>query len=120
MFRLSKEQKVALSQSLLILVLLAVSKSATIHNDANGNFRSVIQKPLPSFAQMSQKEVWHQCDLSDTPAKIDYRMESNKGFDRHQEAPPGTVIPKFHPRIVFIFRRLTVFCNRLIVDQKVI
>ena len=104
----------------MILVLLAVSQSATIHNEANGNFRSVIQKPLPSFAQMSQKEVWHQCDLSDTPAKIDYRMESKKGFDRHQEAPPGMVIPKFRPRIVFIFRRLTVFCNHLIVDQKVI
>ena len=80
----------------MILVLTAESQSATIHNKANSNFRSVIQKPLLSLAQVSQKEVWHQSDLSDAPAKIDYRMESTKGFDRYQEAPPVIVMPKFH------------------------
>ena len=90
-----KKKEVALSQSLLILVLIAVPLTATFHPDANGNFRSVIQKPLPSFAQVSQKKVWHQCDVSDTPAKIDYRMESTEGFDQYQEAPPGMEMPKF-------------------------
>ena len=56
--RYPKNKEVALSQSLLILVLIAVPLSATFHTDANGNFRSVIQKPLPSFAQVSQKKVW--------------------------------------------------------------
>ena len=93
--RYPKNKEVALSQSLLILVLIAVPLSATFHTDANGNFRSVIQKPLPSFAQVSQKKVWHQCNLSDTPAKIDYRMESTEGFDQYQEAPPGMEMPKF-------------------------
>ena len=55
--RYPKNKEVALSQSLLILVLIAVSLSATSHTDANGNFSSVIQKPLPSFAQVSQKKV---------------------------------------------------------------
>ena len=84
--RYPKNKEVALSQSLLILVLIAVSLSATFHTDANGNFRSVIQKPPPSFAQVSQKKVWHQGDLSDTPAKTDHRIESNEGFDQYQEA----------------------------------
>ena len=65
--RYPKNKEVALSQSLLILVLIAVPLSATFHTDASGDFRSVIQKPLPSFSQVSQKKVWHQCDLSDTP-----------------------------------------------------
>ena len=39
----------------MISVLITVPQSATVHNDANDNFRSVIQKPLPSFAQMSQR-----------------------------------------------------------------
>ena len=55
--RYPKNKEVALSQSLLILVLIAVSLSSTFHTDANGNFSSVIQKPLPSFAQVSQKKV---------------------------------------------------------------
>ena len=63
--RYPKNKEVAISQSLLILVLIAVSLSATFHTDANGNFRSVIQKPPPSFAQVSQKKVWHQGDLSE-------------------------------------------------------
>ena len=94
--RSPKNKEVALSQSFLILVLTAESQSATIYNKANGNFRSVIQKPLLSLAQVSQKEVWHQGDLSDAPAKIDYRMEFTKGFHRYQEAPPVIVMPKFH------------------------
>ena len=93
--RYPKNKEVALSQSLLILVLIAVPLSATFHTDANGNFRSVIQKPLPSFAQVSQKKVWHPRDLSDTPAKIDYIMESTEGFDQYQEVPPGMEMPKF-------------------------
>ena len=93
--RSPNNKEVAISQSLLILVLIAVSLSATFHTDANGNFRSVIQKPPPSFAQVSQKKVWHQGDLSDAPAKIDYRMESNEGFDQYQEALPGMEMPKF-------------------------
>ena len=93
--RYPNNKEVALSQSLLILVLIAVSLSATFHTDANGNFRSLIQKPLPSFAQVSQKKVWHQGDLSDTPTKTDYRMESNEGFDQYQEASPGMEMPKF-------------------------
>ena len=44
---------------------------------------------LPSFTQVSQEKVWHQGDLSDAPAKNDYRMEYNEGFDQNQEAPPG-------------------------------
>ena len=54
-FSFFPKNKVALSQSFLISVLITVSQSATIHNDANDNFRSVIQRPLPSFAQMSQR-----------------------------------------------------------------
>ena len=46
--RYPKNKEVALNQSLLILVLIAVPLSATFHTDANGNFRSIIQKPLPS------------------------------------------------------------------------
>ena len=46
--RYPKNKEVALSQSLLILALIAVPLSATFHTDANGNFRSIIQKPLPS------------------------------------------------------------------------
>ena len=93
--RYPNNKEVALNQSLLILVLIAVPLSATFHTDANGIFRSAIQKPLLSFAQVSQKKVWHQCDLSDTPAKIDYRMESTEGLDQYQEAPPGMEMPKF-------------------------
>ena len=101
-------------QSLLILVLIAVSLSATFHTDANGNFSSVIKKPLPSFAQVSQKKVWHQGDLSDTPAKIDYRMESTEGFDQYQEAPPGIEMPKFmmHLRRLLILRPMTDLSNK--------
>ena len=112
--RYPKKKEVALSQSLLILVLIAVPLPATFHTDANGNFRSVIQKPLPSFAQVSQKKVWHQCDLSDTPAKIDYRMESTKGFDQYQEAPPGMEMPKFmmHLRRLLILRPMTDLSNK--------
>ena len=43
-----------------------------------------------------KRRFWHQGDLSDAPAKIDYRMESTKGFDRYREAPPVMVMPKFH------------------------
>ena len=112
--RYPKNKEVALSQSLLILVLIAVSLSATFHTDANGNFSSVIQKPLPSFAQVSQKKVWHQGDLSDTPAKIDYRMESTEGFDQYQEAPPGMEMPKFmmHLRRLLILRPMTDLSNK--------
>ena len=101
-------------QSLLILVLIAVSLSATFHTDANGNFSSVIQKPLPSFTQVSQKKVWHQGDLSDTPAKTDYRMESTEGFDQYQEAPPGIEMPKFmmHLRRLLILRPMTDLSNK--------
>ena len=111
--RYPKNKEVAISQSLLILVLIAVSLSVTFHTDANGNFRSVIQKPPPSFAQVSQKKVWHQGDLSDTPAKTDYRMESNEGFDQYQEAPPGMEMPKFmmHLRRLLILRPMTDFSN---------
>ena len=111
--RSPNNKEVALSQSLLILVLIAVSLSATFHTDANGNFRSVIQKPPPSFAQVSQKKVWHQGDLSNTPAKIDYRMESNEGFDQYKEAPPGMEMPKFmmHLRRLLILRPMTDFSN---------
>ena len=93
--RSPNNKETAISQSLLLLVLIAVSLSATFHTNANGNFRSVIQKPLTSFAQVSQKKVWHQGNFSDTPAKIDYRMESNEGFDQYQEALPGMEMPKF-------------------------
>ena len=112
--RYPKNKEVAISQSLLILVFIAVSLSATFHTDANGNFRSVIQKPPPSFAQVSQKKVWHQGDLSDTPAKTDYRMESNEGFDQYQEAPPGMEMPKFmmHLRRLLILRPMTDFSNK--------
>ena len=112
--RYPKNKEVALSQSLLILVLIAVSLSATFHTDANGNFSSVIQKPLPSFAQVSQKKVWHQGDLSDTPAKIDYRMESTEGFDQYQEAPPGMEMPKFmmHLKRLLILRPMTDLSNK--------
>ena len=111
--RSPNNKEVALSQSLLILVLIAVSLSATFHTDANGNFRSVIQKPPPSFAQVSQKKVWHQGDLFDAPAKIDYRMESNEGFDQYKEAPPGMEMPKFmmHLRRLLILRTMTDFSN---------
>ena len=111
--RSPNNKEVALSQSLLILVLIAVSLSATFHTDANGNFRSVIQKPPPSFAQVSQKKVWHQGDLFDAPAKIDYRMESNEGFDQYKEAPPGMEMPKFmmHLRRLLILRPMTDFSN---------
>ena len=111
--RSPNNKEVAISQSLLILVLIAVSLSATFHTDANGNFRSVIQKPPPSFAQVSQKKVWHQGDLSDIPAKTDYRMESNEGFDQYQEAPPGMEMPKFmmHLRRLLILRPMTDFSN---------
>ena len=81
-------------------MLIAVSLSATIHTDPNGNFRSVIQKPLPSFTQVSQEKVWHQGDLSDAPAKNDYRMEYNEGFDQNQEAPPGMEMWKFTNKYV--------------------
>ena len=77
-------------------MLITVSQSATIHNDANDNFRSVIQKTTTVLRTDVTKKVWHQGDLFDTSAKSDYRMESNKGFDRYQEAPPGIVMPKFH------------------------
>ena len=112
--RYPKNKEVAISQSLLILVFIAVSLSATFHTDANGNFRSVIQKPPPSFAQVSQKKVWHQGDLSDIPAKTDYRMESNEGFDQYQEAPPGMEMPKFmmHLRRLLILRPMTDFSNK--------
>ena len=112
--RYPKNKEVTLSQSLLLLVLIAVSLSATFHADRNGKFRSVIQNPLPSFAQVSQKRVWHQGDLSDTPAKIDYRMESNEGFDQNQEALPGMEIPKFmiHLRRLLILRPMTDFSNK--------
>ena len=111
--RYPKNKEVVISQSLLILVLIAVSLSATFHTDANGNFRSVIQKPPPSFAQVSQKKVWHQGDLSNTPAKTDYRMESNEGFDQYKEAPPGMEMPKFmmHLRRLLILRPMTDFSN---------
>ena len=111
--RYPKNKEVVISQSLLILVLIAVSLSATFHTDANGNFRSVIQKPPPSFAQVSQKKVWHQGDLSDTPAKTDYRMESNEGFDRYKEAPPGMEMPKFmmYLRRLLILRPMNDFSN---------
>ena len=113
-FRSPNNKEIAISQSLLILVLIAVSLSATFHTDANGNFRSVIQKPPPSFAQVSQKKVWHQGDLSDTPAKTDYRMESNEGFDQYQEAPPGMEMPKFmmHLKRLLILRPMTDFSNK--------
>ena len=112
--RYPKNKEVVISQSLLILVLIAVSLSATFHTDANGNFRSVIQKPPPSFAQVSQKKVWHQGDLSNTPAKTDYRMESNEGFDQYKEAPPGMEMPKFmmHLRRLLILRPMTDFSNK--------
>ena len=112
--RYPKNKEVALSQSLLILVLIAVSLSATFLTDANGNFSSVIQKPLPSFVQVSQKKVWHQGDLSDTPAKIDYRMESTEGFDQYQEAPPGMEMPKFmmHLRRLLILRPMIDLSNK--------
>ena len=108
--RYPKNKEVAL----LILVLIAVSLSATSHTNANSNFRSVIQKPPPSFAQVSQKKVWHQGDLFDAPAKIDYRMESNKGFDQYQEAPPGMEMPKFmmHLGRLLILRPMTDFSNK--------
>ena len=111
--RSPNNKEVAISQSLLILVLIAVSLSAIFHTDANGNFRSVIQKPPPSFAQVSQKKVWHQGDLSNTPAKIDYRMESNEGFDQYKEAPPGMEMPQFmmHLRRLLILRPMTDFSN---------
>ena len=111
--RYPKNKEVVISQSLLILVLIAVSLSATFHTDANGNFSSVIQKPPPSFAQVSQKKVWHQGDLFDAPAKIDYRMESNEGFDQYKEAPPGMEMPKFmmHLRRLLILRPMTDFSN---------
>ena len=85
-----------------------------IHTDANDNFSSGIQKPLPSFAQVSQKKVWHQGDLSDTPAKIDYRMESTEGFDQYQEAPPGMEMPQFmmHLRRLLILRPMTDLSNK--------
>ena len=109
--RSPNNKEVAISQSLLVLVLIAVSLSATFHTDANGNLRSVIQKPPPSFAQVSQKKVWHQGDLFDAPAKIDYRMESNEGFDQYKEAPPE--MPKFmmHLRRLLILRPMTDFSN---------
>ena len=112
--RYPKNKEVALNQSLLILVLIAVPLSATFHSDANGNFRSVIQKPLLSLAQVSQKKVWHQCDLSDTPAKIDYRMESTEGLDQYQEAPPGMEMPKFimHLRRLLILLPMTDLSNK--------
>ena len=112
--RSPNNKEVAISQSLLVLVLIAVSLSATFHTDANGNFRSVIQKPPPSFAQVSQKKVWHQGDLFDAPAKIDYRMESNEGFDQYKEAPPGMEMPKFmvHLRRLLILRPMTDFSNK--------
>ena len=112
--RSPNNKEVAISQSLLLLVLIAVSLSALFHTDANGNFRSVIQKPPPSFAQVSQKKVWHQGDLSDTPAKTDYRVESNEGFDQYKEAPPGMEMPKFmmHLRRLFILRPMTDFSNK--------
>ena len=95
-------------------MLIAVSLSATFQTVTNGTFRSVIQKPLPSFAQLSQKKVWHQGDLSDTSAKIDYRMESTEGFDQYQEAPPGMEMPKFmmHLRRLLILRPMTDFSNK--------
>ena len=112
--RYPKNKEVAISQSLLILVFIAVSLSATFHTDANGNFRSVIHKPPLSFAQVSQKKVWHLGDLSDIPAKTDYRMESNEGFDQNQEAPPGMEMPKFmmHLRRLLILRPMTDFSNK--------
>ena len=61
--RSPNNKEVAISQSLLLLVLIAVSLFETFQTKANGNFRSVIQKPLPSFAQVSQKKVWHQGDF---------------------------------------------------------
>ena len=108
--RYPKNKEVAL----LILVLIAMSLSATSHTNANSNFRSVIQKPPPSFAQVSQKKVWHQGDLFVAPAKIDYRMESNKGFDQYQEAPPGMEMPKFmmHLGRLLILRPMTDFSNK--------
>ena len=62
---------------------------------------------------MSQKKVWHQGNLFDTPAKIDYRMESYEGFDQNQEAPPGMEMPKFmmHLRLL-ILRPTTDFSNK--------
>ena len=113
-FRSPNNKEIAISQSLLILVLIAVSLSATFHTDANGNFRSVIQKPPPSFAQVSQKKVWHQGDLSDIPAKTDHRMESNEGFNQYKEAPPGMEMPKFmmHLRRLLILRPMTDFSNK--------
>ena len=49
----------------------------------------------------------------DTPAKIDYRMESYEGFDQNQEAPPWMEMPKFmmHLRLL-ILRPTTDFSNK--------
>ena len=62
---------------------------------------------------MSQKKVWHQGNLFDTPAKIDYRMESYEGFDQNQEAPPGMEMPKFMMLLrLLILRPTTDFSNK--------
>lgn len=49
-----KDEKVAF-QSLFNLFLVARSLSATFHTDVISNFKSVIQKPLTSFVQVSPK-----------------------------------------------------------------
>lgn len=91
-----KDERVAL-QSLLILFLIDMSLSATIHIDIDSNFKSVIQKPQTSFVQVSPKRVWHKDDPSDTPAKIDYRTEFDERFDRYRaEEPTGIKVPESH------------------------
>ena len=63
---------------------------------------------------VAKKKVWHQGDLSDTPAKIDYRMESNEGFDQYQEAPPGMEMPKLmmHLKRLLILKPMTDLSNK--------